>query len=180
MYNVNMASILNKLIDLARSANAQIDNFLAGAQKTDTLFIAGFIGAAVLMSLLLKRRKIILLSVAIYVVTALYQAVPLDWALNFGNNIWIFLAATAVVFWLLRSTIASGIYGGAGGDYAGRVKLILLSVITLGFLVSSALNFVTDVEILSRIDLVSRLFSGGLSRTVWAILPLAGFLFLRK
>lgn len=175
-----MASVLNKIIDLARLINTKIDLMLAGAQKTDTLFMAAFIGAAVLMSLLLKRRKIILLSVAVYVVTALYQAVPLDWALNFGNNVWIFLGAVAVVFWLLRSTIASGIYGGAGGDYAGRVKLILLSVITLGFLVSSALNFVTDVELLNRIDLVNRLFSGDFSRGVWAILPLAGFLFLRR
>ncbi|MFY9492951.1 MAG: hypothetical protein WAP55_00480 [Minisyncoccia bacterium] len=175
-----MAAVLNKIIDVARLINVKIDLMLAGAQKTDTLFIAAFIGAAVLMSLVLKRRKIILLSVAIYVVTALYQAVPLDWALNFGNNIWIFLAATAMVFWLLKSTIASGIYGGAGGDYAGRVKLILLSVITLGFLVSSALNFVTNVELLSRIGLVDRLFSGDFSRGLWAILPLAGFLFLRK
>ncbi|MBI2052200.1 MAG: hypothetical protein HYT38_00780 [Candidatus Sungbacteria bacterium] len=175
-----MATVLNKIIDLARFVNLKIDLMLAGAQKTDTLFIAAFIGVAVLMSLVLKRRKIILLSVAVYVVTALYQAVPLEWALNFGNNVWIFLGATATVFWLLRSTIASGIYGGAGGDYAGRIKLVLLSFITLGFMVSSALNFVTDVDILSRIDLVNRLFSGGLSRTVWAILPLAGFLFLRK
>ncbi|MBI4118947.1 MAG: hypothetical protein HY452_01655 [Parcubacteria group bacterium] len=175
-----MAAVLNKIIDLARLINLKIDLMLAGAQKTDTLFIAAFIGAAILMSLVLKRRKIILLSVAIYVVTALYQAVPLEWALNFGNNVWIFLGATAAVFWLLRSTIASGIYGGAGGDYAGRIKLVLLSFITLGFMVSSALNFITDVDILSRIDLVNRLFSGGLSRAVWAILPLAGFLFLRK
>ncbi len=175
-----MATVLNKIIDLARLINVKIDLILAGAQKTDTLFIAGFIGAAVLMSLVLKRRKIILLSVAVYVVTALYQAVPLDWALNFGNNVWIFFGAVVIVFWLLRSTIASGIYGGAGGDYAGRIKLILLSFITLGFMVSSTLNFVTDVDVLSRISLVSRLFSGDFSRGVWAILPLAGFLFLRK
>ena len=175
-----MASVLNKIIDLARLVNTKIDLMLAGAQKTDTLFIVAFIGAAVLMSLVLKRRKIILLSVAVYVVTALYQAIPLDWALNFGNNIWIFLGAVVVVFWLLKSTIASGIYGGAAGDYAGRIKLILLSFITLGFMVSSTLNFVTDVDILSRIDLVTRLFSGEFSRGLWAILPLAGFLFLRK
>src|SRR3989344_4098553 len=131
-----MATVLNKIIDLARLINLKIDLMLAGAQKTDTLFIAAFVGAAILMSLVLKRRKIILLSVAVYVVTALYQAVPLDWALNFGNNVWIFLGVTAAVFWLLRSTIASGIYGGAGGDYTGRIKLVLLSFITLGFMVS--------------------------------------------
>lgn len=175
-----MVAILNKFIDWARLVNVQIDKLLAGAQRTDTLFIAGFVGVAILMSLVLKRRKIILLSVATYVVTALYQALPFDWALRFGNNFWIFLGAVAVVFWLLRSTIASGIYGGAGGDYAGRIKLTLLSVITLGFLVSSALNFVTDVDVLSNIALVDKLFSGDISRGIWAALPLLGFLFLRK
>ncbi len=175
-----MSSILNKIVELARYLNSKIDILLAGAQKTDTLFIVGFIVAAILMSLVLKRRKIILLSVAIYVVTALYQALPFDWGLEFGNNVWIFLGAVLAVFLLLKSTIASGLYGGAAGDYAGRVKLFLLSFITLGFLVSSALNFVTDVDILNRIDLVNRLFSGDLSRGIWAILPLLGFLFLRK
>lgn len=171
---------MNKIVDLARLINAEIDVLLAGAQKTDTLFIAGFIVAAILMALILKRRKIILLSVAIYVVTALYQALPFDWGMEFGNNIWIFIGAVLAVFLLLKSTIASGIYGGAGGDYAGRIKLFLLSVITLGFLVSSALNFVADVEVLSRIDLVRRIFSGDFSRGLWAALPLLGFLFLRK
>lgn len=171
---------MNKIVDLARMINGKIDVLLAGAQRTDTLFIAGFIVAAILMSLVLKRRKIILLSVSIYVVTALYQALPFDWGMEFGNNIWIFLGAVLVVFLLLKSTIASGIYGGAASDYAGRTKLILLSFITLGFLTSSALNFVTDVDILSRIDLVNRLFSGDLSRGLWAALPLLGFLFLRK
>ncbi|MBI2454105.1 MAG: hypothetical protein HYV54_00815 [Parcubacteria group bacterium] len=178
-----MSSVLNKIVDLARLINAEIDVLLAGAQKTDTLFIAGFIVAAILMALILKRRKIILLSVAIYVVTvvtALYQALPFDWGMEFGNNIWIFIGAVLAVFLLLKSTIASGIYGGAGGDYAGRIKLFLLSVITLGFLVSSALNFVADVEVLSRIDLVRRIFSGDFSRGLWAALPLLGFLFLRK
>lgn len=175
-----MSSILNKIVELARYLNSKIDILLAGAQKTDTLFIVGFIVAAILMLLVLKRRKIILLSVAIYVVTALYQALPFDWGLEFGNNVWIFLGAVLAVFLLLKSTIASGLYGGAAGDYAGRVKLFLLSFITLGFLVSSALNFVTDVDILNRIDLVNRLFSGDLSRGIWAILPLLGFLFLRK
>ncbi len=175
-----MATVLNKLIDWARLVNAKIDVLLAGAQKTDTLFIAVFIGAAVLMSVMLKRRKVILVSVATYVVTALYQALPFDWALKFGNNVYIFLGAVAAIFFLLHSTIAKGIYGGASGDHAGRIKMILLSVITLGFLVSSALNFVTDIDILSRIDLVNRLFSGELSRGIWAALPLAGFLFLRK
>ena len=85
-----MATVLNKIIDLARLINVKIDLLLAGAQKTHTFFII------------------------------------------------------------------------------------------LGFMVSSALNFVTDVDVLSRIDLVSRLFSGDFSRGVWAILPLAGFLFLRK
>ncbi|MEK7174770.1 MAG: hypothetical protein AAB722_00310, partial [Patescibacteria group bacterium] len=159
-----MSSILNKIVELARYLNSKIDILLAGAQKTDTLFIVGFIVAAILMLLVLKRRKIILLSVAIYVVTALYQALPFDWGLEFGNNVWIFLGAVLAVFLLLKSTIASGLYGGAAGDYAGRVKLFLLSFITLGFLVSSALNFVTDVDILNRIDLVNRLFSGDLSR----------------
>ena len=175
-----MSSILNKIVELARYLNSKIDILLAGAQKTDTLFIVGFIVAAILMLLVLKRRKIILLSVAIYVVTALYQALPFDWGLEFGNNVWIFLGAVLAVFLLLKSTIASGLYGGAAGDYAGRVKLFLLSFITLGFLVSSALNFVTDVDILNRIDLVNHLFSGDLSRGIWAILPLLGFLFLRK
>ena len=175
-----MSSILNKIVELARYLNSKIDILLAGAQKTDTLFIVGFIVAAILMLLVLKRRKIILLSVAIYVVTALYQALPFDWGLEFGNNVWIFLGAVLAVFLLLKSTIASGLYGGAAGDYAGRVKLFLLSFIILGFLVSSALNFVTDVDILNRIDLVNRLFSGDLSRGIWAALPLLGFLFLRK
>ena len=175
-----MSTVLNKLIDLAKVINSKIDIFLLGAQKTDTIFIAGFVVGAILLSLILKRRKIILLSVSIYVVTALYQALPFDWGINFGNNVWIFLGAVVAIFLLLHSTIASGIYGGAGGDYAGRIKMFLLSFITLGFLISSALNFVTDVDVLNNISLVSKLFSGDVSRGIWAGLPLLGFLFLRK
>ena len=174
-----MAKILNTLIDFARGVNGRIDELLAGAQKTDTLFIAGFIVAAILLSLFLKRRKIIILSVSIYIVTALYQALPFEWGMAYGNNVWIFLGAVAVIFFLLKSSIASGIYGGGGGDYAGRTKVLLLSFITLGFLVSSALNFVTDIQILDNIKLIDRLFSGDVSRAIWAVLPLAGFLFLR-
>ena len=174
-----MAKILNTLIDFARGVNGRIDELLAGAQKTDTLFIAGFIVAAILLSLFLKRRKIIILSVSIYIVTALYQALPFEWGMAYGNNVWIFLGAVAAVFFLLKSSIASGFYGGGGGDYAGRTKVLLLSFITLGFLVSSALNFVTDIQILDNIKLIDRLFSGDVSRAIWAVLPLAGFLFLR-
>ena len=174
-----MAKILNTLIDFARGVNGRIDELLAGAQKTDTLFIAGFIVAAILLSLFLKRRKIIILSVSIYIVTALYQALPFEWGMAYGNNVWIFLGAVAAVFFLLKSSIASGFYGGGGGDYAGRTKVLLLSFITLGFLVSSALNFVTDIQILDNIKLIDRLFSGDMSRAIWAVLPLAGFLFLR-
>lgn len=174
-----MSSILNTLIDFARGVNGKIDELLAGAQKTDTIFIIAFIIAAVILSMFLKRRKIIILSVSIYAVTALYQAFPFEWGMAYGNNVWIFLGAVAVVFALLKSSIASGFYGGGGGDYAGRTKVVLLSLITLGFLVSSALNFVTDIRILDNIQLVDRLFSGDVSRAVWAVLPLAGFLFLR-
>ena len=174
-----MAKVLNTLIDFARGVNGKVDELLAGAQKTDTLFIAGFVVAAILLSLFLKRRKIIILSVSIYIVTALYQALPFEWGMAYGNNVWIFLGAVAVVFMLLKSSIASGFYGGGGGDYAGRTKVILLSLITLGFLVSSALNFVTDIQILDNIKLIDRLFSGDISRAIWAVLPLAGFLFLR-
>lgn len=175
-----MSAVINKLIDLAHGINSKIDVLIAGVQKMDTIFIAGFLVAAVLMSLVLKRRKIILVSVATYVVTALYQALPFDWALAYGNNVWIFLGAVGAVFFLLYNTIAKGVYGGASNDHAGRIKLVLLSIITLGFLVSSALNFVTDVDILSNIDLVNKLFSGDISRGIWAALPLLGFLFLRK
>ncbi len=175
-----MSTILNKLIDLAHSINLKIDVLIAGAQKTDTIFIAGFLVAAILVSLILKRRKIILFSVAIYVVTALYQALPFDWALAYGNNVYIFLGAVLAIFFLLYTTIAKGIYGGASHDHAGRIKMILLSVITLGFLVSSALNFVMDVDILSNISLVNKLFSGDISRGIWAALPLLGFLLLRS
>ena len=174
-----MMKILNTLIDFARGVNGKIDELLAGAQKTDTLFIAGFVVAAILLSLFLKRRKIIILSVSIYIVTALYQALPFEWGMAYGNNVWIFLGAVAAVFFLLKSSIASGFYGGGGGDYAGRTKVFLLSSITLGFLVSSALNFVTDIQVLDNIKLIDRLFSGDVSRAIWAVLPLAGFLFLR-
>ncbi len=174
-----MAKILNTLIDFARTVNGKVDELLAGAQKTDTLFIAGFVVAAILLSLFLKRRKIIILSVSIYIVTALYQALPFEWGMAYGNNVWIFLGAVAVIFFLLKSSIASGFYGGGGGDYAGRTKVFLLSFITLGFLVSSALNFVTDIQILDNIKLIDRLFSGDVSKAIWAFLPLVGFLFLR-
>jgi hypothetical protein len=174
-----MAKILNTIIDFARGVNKNINALFAGSQKTDTIFIIGFIVACVLLSVFLKRRKIIILSVAIYIVTALYQALPFEWGMAYGNNVFIFLGAVVAIFLLLNSSIAKGIYGGGGGDYAGRTKLILLSFITLGFLVSSALNFVTDIQILDNIKLVDRLFSGDVSRAIWAVLPLAGFLFLR-
>ncbi|MDP3800512.1 MAG: hypothetical protein Q8Q90_03790 [bacterium] len=175
-----MSSILNSLVDLSRNINSKFDLFFLGAQRMDTYFILGFLVASVLVSMLLKRRKIILLAVAIYIVTALYQALPFDWALAYGNNVYIFLGAVLAIFFLLYTTIAKGIYGGASNDHAGRIKMTLLSVITLGFLVSSALNFVTDVDVLSNISLVDKLFSGDISRGIWAGLPLLGFLFLRS
>lgn len=175
-----MSAILNKLVDLARNINGQVDGLLAGAQKTDAIFIVGFIIAAIFFSLVLKRKRVIIFSLAIYVVTALYLALPFDWGMRFGNSVWIFLIAVLAVFLLLKSTIASSFYNSGGGDYSGRVKLILLSVITLGFLVSSALNFVTDFSILGQIGLVNKIFSGETSRGVWAVLPLIDFFFLRK
>lgn len=144
----------------------------------EAVFILFFLLASFLFSLVLKKRRVIIFSLSVYVVTALYQALPFDWGLRFGNNVWIFLGAVAAVFLLLRSTIASSFYG--GGDYSGRIKLFLLSAIAIGFLISSALNFVTDVDILEKIGLVDKMFSGDASRGIWAILPLAGFLFLRK
>ncbi|MDP3764508.1 MAG: hypothetical protein Q8Q95_02705 [bacterium] len=175
-----MSSILNYLVDLSRNINSKFDLFFLGAQRMDTYFIIGFLVASFLISILLKRRKIILLAVAVYMVTALYQALPFDWALAYGNNVYIFLGAVLTIFFLLYATIAKGIYGGASNDHAGRIKMTLLSVITLGFLVSSALNFVTDVDVLSNIALVDKLFSGDISRGIWAGLPLLGFLLLRK
>ena len=174
-----MSKILNLLIDFARMVNGKINELLAGAQKTDTLFIACFAVASIFLSMFLKRRKIIILSVSVYIVTALYQALPFEWGMAYGNKVWIFLGAVGAVFVLLRSSIVKGIYGGGGGDYAGRTKVVLLSFITLGFLVSSALNFVTDIQVLDNIKLVDRLFSGDISRAIWAFLPLLGFLFLR-
>ncbi len=175
-----MSSLLNNFIDFARNINSQFDNFFLGAQRMDTYFILGFLVASILISILLKRRKIILLGVAVYIVTALYQALPFDWGIAYGNNVYIFLGAVLAIFFLLYTTIAKGIYGGATDDHAGRIKMTLLSVITLGFLVSSALNFVTDVDVLSNIALVDKLFSGDISRGIWAGLPLLGFLFLRS
>ena len=180
LYNISMASVINKLLDIAQYINHQINTLFLGTQKMDLWFIGGFLLATILFSLILKKRRVIIFSLAIYVVTALYQALPFDWGIKFGNNIWIFLGGVVVVFILLISTIASGIYGTGGGDYSGRIKLFLLSFITLGFLVSSALNFVTDVNILDQIEVVNRIFSGDLSRGIWAALPLVGFLFLRK
>lgn len=171
---------MNKLLDLAKGINGQIDKLLAGSQSADFWFIAGFIIAAILFSLVLKRKRVIIFSLAIYVVTALYQALPFEWGLRFGNNVWVFLAAVVAIFMLLKSTISSSFYNSNSADYSGRIKLLLLSVITLGFLVSSALNFVTDVSILGRIELVDRIFSGDMSRAIWAVLPLIGFFFLKK
>lgn len=175
-----MSKILNLLIDFARGVNGRLDSILAEAQKTDMVFIVGFVIAAVLFSLVLKRKRVIIFSLAIYVVTALYLALPFDWGLRFGNNVWVFLVAVLAVFMLLKSTIASAFYSSGGGDYSGRVKLLLLSVITLGFLVSSALNFVADSSVLGGIELVNKIFSGETSRGIWAVLPLIGFFFLRK
>lgn len=175
-----MSKFLNWVIDLSRNINSKFDTLFLGTERMDTFFILGFLLAAVLVSILLKRRKIILLAVAVYIVTALYQALPFDWGIAYGNNVYIFLGAVLAIFFLLYTTIAKGIYGGASNDHAGRIKMILLSVITLGLLVSSALNFVTDVDILSNISLVGKLFSGDISRGIWAGLPLLGFLFLRS
>ena len=176
-----MSFVLNKIVDLARYANHFLNGFFDGAQGGDVWFIAGFAVAAMLFSLVLKRRRVVIFSLAIYVVSALYYVLPFEWGLKITGNLWIFLGAVAVIFLLLKSTISNSVYGGySGGDYSGRIKLFLLSVITLGFLVSTALNFVADIDFLSRAELVGRLFLGDFSRGLWAVLPLAGFFFLRK
>ena len=169
-----MSKFLNWVIDLSRNINSKFDLFFLGAQRMDTFLYSVFGGFGFGFNVF-KRRKIILLGVAVYIVTALYQALPFDWALAYGDNVYIFLGAVLAIFFLLYTTIAKGIYGGASNDHAGRIKMILLSVITLGFLVSSALNFVTDVDVLSNISLVDKLFSGDISRGIWAGLPLLGF-----
>ena len=81
-----MSKILNLLIDFARMVNGKINELLAGAQKTDTLFIACFAVASIFLSMFLKRRKIIILSVSVYIVTALYQALPFEWGMAYGNS----------------------------------------------------------------------------------------------
>lgn len=174
-----LTKALNAVISFARGFNEKTGNLFDGAKKTDTIFIIAFVAACALLSFFLKRRKIIILSVSIYVVNAIYMALPFEIGMNYGNNVFVFLGAVVAVFVLLNSSITKGVYGGSTSDYAGRIKMILLSFITLGFLVSSALNFVTDIDILSNIKLVDKIFSGDISRAVWAILPLAGFLFLR-
>ena len=174
-----MSKILNSLIDFARGINAKVDSLFAGAQKADVWFIIALAALSLGAAAVLKRRKIIVLALAVYVVTALYQALPFEWALKIGNNVWVFLGAVAVAYLILISSIARHFYKNSGGDYTGRIKTVLLAMITWGFLVSSALNFVTDMEILNQVELVSKLFSGDVSRAVWAALPLAGFLFLR-
>ena len=35
---------------------------------------------------------------AVYIVTALYQALPFDWALAYGDNVYIFLGAVLAIF----------------------------------------------------------------------------------
>lgn len=175
-----MTSVLGFFIDIGQGINNQINALLNGAKSTDTFFIIGFIVATILFSLILKRKRVVVFSLAIYVVTALYQALPFNWGMEFGSNVWIFLGAVIAIFLLLQATIASSFYNSANPDYSGRIKLLLLSFITLGFLVSSALIFVTDPGILSNITLVNKIFSGDVSRGIWAVLPLAGFLFLRK
>lgn len=174
-----MSKLLNILISFARSLNAQINGLLAGAQKTDTFFIVGFALISLVAAMVFRRRKIIIFSVAIYVVTALYQALPFDWGMRFGNNVWIFLAAVAIMFFILKSSIASNFYNSSPSDYTGRIKTFLLAVIVLGFLTSSVLNFVTSVDVLSKIEMINRVFSGDISRLIWAVLPIIGFLFLR-
>lgn len=174
-----MSTVLNKLIDIASSLNSRVDAFLSGTQKTDVWFIVGFLVASLLATLIFKRRKIIVFSLAIYVVIALYQALPFDLGLKIGGNIWIFLGTVLAMYWILVSSIAKNFYSGTMGDYTGRFKTFLLAIITLGFLVSSAFNFVINIDILTKIELVNKIFSGDLSRTIWALLPLAGFLFLK-
>ncbi len=176
MYNVSMNAILNKLIDWSKVINAQVDKFLTGTQNTEVWFIGGFILAGLVLALAFKRRRMVMFALAVYVVTALYQALPFDWGLKFGNNVWIFLAAVIGVFIILKISF-SGSFQGA--DYTGRIKSFLFSFIVVGFLISSALNFVTNADILNNIELVNRLFSGDISRGIWALLPLVGFLFLR-
>ena len=175
-YSISMSSILNKLIDWSRAINSQADKFLTGTQNTDVWFIGGFILAGIFLAMIFKRRRMVMFALAIYVVTALYQALPFDWGLRFGNNVWIFLAAVIGVFVILKISF-SGSFQGA--DYTGRIKSFLFSFIVVGFLISSALNFVTNADILNNIELVNRLFSGDTSRAIWAVLPLIGFLFLR-
>ena len=175
-YNIYMNAILNKLIDWSRAINGQVDKFLTGTQNTDVWFIGGFVLTGLILAMIFKRRRMVMFALAIYVVTALYQALPFDWGLKFGNNVWIFLAAVIAVFVILKISF-SGSFQGA--DYTGRIKSFLFSFIVVGFLISRALNFVTNADILNNIELVNRLFSGDTSRAIWAVLPLIGFLILK-
>lgn len=174
-------SLLNVLIDLARHINTVGADVFAGLAKNDIIFLAAFIVASALFAFILRRRKVIVFLMAIYITTALYQALPFSIGVKLGNSVWVFLLGIAIVYSILNISIARSSSGFSETGQGTRwSSVFILSLAIIGFLISSALNFVTDWEILNNLQLVNKLFLGDISKFVWALLPLGVFLFLRR
>ncbi|MCA9375665.1 MAG: hypothetical protein KC925_01225 [Candidatus Doudnabacteria bacterium] len=147
------------------------------------LFIAiFFVAAVVLYGLTLGRERIIVVLMSIYMGVAISHAVPVlaneGQILGFDAYIVRLVVFFAVILAMFFLSSRAGIFSGFGAN--GHILvLVAISVLQVGLLISTTLSYLPTTMTGALSPLMQSVFLSETAVTIWAVVPLLAFYFMK-